>query len=88
MRRYHAEVPLIRKRAAEYLRSITASGQAEAGGPPVGQFRKAWRCGGCCRSRCQLCHPEKYPRRLPTRREVQAARDLHDEWISMAEDRR
>lgn len=37
--------------------------------PPVGVFRKAKRAGGCSKVRCQLCHPEKNPKRLLTRKE-------------------
>jgi len=30
-----------------------------------------WKSGiGCGKTRCQLCHPEKYPKRIPTRQEL------------------
>lgn len=37
----------------------------------VGRYRKAARCGGCGRARCQVCHHEKFPKRIPTRQERQ-----------------
>jgi hypothetical protein len=37
--------------------------------PQIGVFRKARRAGGCGKSRCQLCHPEKNPKRRLTLKE-------------------
>lgn len=42
---------------------------------PVGRYRKAARCSGCGRARCQVCHPEKFPKRIPTRQEKQPWKD-------------
>lgn len=44
----------------------------------IGRYRKSLRCYGCGRLRCQLCHPEKFPKRIPTLREKLVDQDLRD----------
>jgi hypothetical protein len=46
--------------------------------PAAGKFRKSVRCAGCGRARCQVCHPEKFPKRIPTMKEQQAQYDWRD----------
>lgn len=87
MRRYHAEKHIIENRAKKY-RQINAGWLEFDTAPRAnreqsdhviedGQFRKSRRCGGCGRSKCQVCHPEKYPKRIPTRQELQAQKDFN-----------
>lgn len=73
MKRYHDEKHIIDKRIKNY-RLINAGWSPE----PVikaGRYRKSLRCGGCGRARCQVCHPEKYPKRKPTKKEIQFKKD-------------
>ncbi len=86
MQRYHAERTLMRKRASLRRMSDVASGLPSVAEPPAGRFRKALRCGGCRRTRCQLCHYEKFPKRIPTRREIQTASDLEDATGAVGDD--
>lgn len=80
MKRYHEEKHIIERRVATYKQLGGYLGpQHDKYVPDTGKFRKALRCAGCGRSRCQLCHPEKYPKRTPTRHELQARRDFHEE---------
>lgn len=44
--------------------------------PPAGHFRKSRRAGGCGKSRCQICHPEKFPVRKLSRQEIKANYDF------------
>lgn len=84
MKRYHAEKHIIENRIKRY-RQLNASWlefgtRMEQRGQPLddiepGRYRKSLRCSGCGRSRCQVCHPEKYPKRIPTRQEIQAKLD-------------
>lgn len=80
MRRYHEEKHIIARRSKKY-RQINAGWlpRSDVDGKSHiiddGQFRKSMRCGGCTRARCQVCHPEKYPKRIPTRKEAQAHYD-------------
>lgn len=81
MRRYHEEKHIIENRFKKY-RQINSS-WLEFGSwrekanfdIETGRYRKSMRCGGCTRARCQVCHPEKYPKRIPTRKETQARYD-------------
>lgn len=82
MRRYHEEKHLIENRIKKF-RQLNSS-WLEFGNwrektrfdIEPGKYRKTMRCSGCTRARCQVCHPEKYPKRIPTRKEIQA---LHDD---------
>lgn len=76
MKRYHAEKHIIENRAKQRRRLDAAFGVNPEYAPEPGRFRKALRCSGCTRARCQVCHPEKYPKRIPTRQERQ---DYHDD---------
>lgn len=76
MRRYHEEKHIIENRAHQYKQLGGYFGpQHDRYVPPAGRFRKTVRCAGCTRARCQVCHPEKYPKRIPTRQEQQAKND-------------
>jgi hypothetical protein len=72
MRRYHQEKHIIEKRRDEARR---AHGDEYC---KPGRYRKTHI--GCNRASCQLCHPEKFPKRIPTKQELQAQKDLkqHD----------
>lgn len=77
MKRYHEEKHLIDKRVRQYKQLAGWMGEALDNKyvPTVGKFRKSMRCTGCGRARCQICHPEKFPKRIPTRKEQQAKYD-------------
>ena len=85
MKRYHQEKHIIARRIKQH-RQINAAwfelaGVAEAAAlnaKEAGRYRKTLRSCGCTRARCQVCHPEKYPKRVRTRREQQARRDWAD----------
>lgn len=80
MKRYHEEKHISANRVAAYKQlSGYLSPQHDRYVPDTGRFRKTLRCAGCGRARCQLCHPEKYPKRTPTRQELQARRDFQEE---------
>lgn len=80
MKRYHAEKHIAENRISMYKQLGRYMGPPDAQYvPKAGKFRKTLRCGGCGRARCQLCHPEKYPKRIPTRQELQARRELNEE---------
>lgn len=80
MKRYHEEKHIIGRRVQLYKQLGGYEGlQPARYVPDIGKFRKSLRCSGCGRARCQVCHPEKFPKRIPTRREQQARRDLHEE---------
>lgn len=68
MKRYHEEKHIIGRRCVEHQSAF----HHETDRP--GRFRKTHI--GCNRASCQLCHPEKYPRRIPTRKELQAKKDF------------
>jgi len=83
MKRYHEEKHILENRAKK-KKQLSASMdiwlQSLQNGQPVpvietGRYRKTMRCGGCARPRCQLCHPDKYPKRIPTRKEKQTDYD-------------
>ena len=89
MKRYHEERHIAENRV-KLRRTINASmtvfeNSFPPGKPlivyskpdPVGRYRKTARCGGCTRARCQVCHPEKFPRRTPTRQEQRPWGDGH-----------
>lgn len=61
MKRYHEERHIIERRAQEYRTAYEHSPRK------VGRFRKTHI--GCNKASCQLCHPEKFPRRQPTLQE-------------------
>lgn len=79
MKRYHEEQRLIEKRVKQYRR---INAWLQSAGPDTnqkeiepGRYRKTLRCAGCGRSRCQICHSDKFPKRTPTRQEQQAKLD-------------
>lgn len=82
MKRYHEEKHIIENRVKQY-RQLNANwlefglwnGQKDFG-IEDGRYRKSMRCAGCGRARCQVCHPEKYPKRIPTRQELQSKKDF------------
>jgi hypothetical protein len=77
MRRYHEEKHIIEKRAQLYKQLGGYLGpQHDHYVPAVGRFRKTLRCSGCGRARCQVCHPDKFPKRKLTRKEQQANKDF------------
>lgn len=70
MKRYHEERHIIERRVRLYKQLGGYEGpQHDRYVPNTGKFRKSLRCSGCNRAACQLCHPEKFPRRIPTRKE-------------------
>jgi hypothetical protein len=71
MKRYHEEQHIVARRERQYVSAHEHSPRTP------GRFRKTHI--GCNRASCQLCHPEKFPRRIPTRKEQQALRDLNPE---------
>lgn len=77
MQRYHTEKHISENRVKLYKRLGGYIGSPhDQYVPNTGRFRKSLRCAGCGRAGCQLCHPEKYPKRQPTRKEQQATSDL------------
>lgn len=87
MKRYHEEKHIIENRIKKYNqlnaswlefgRRVSA-GRGDNPNFDAGRYRKSLRCSGCGRSRCQVCHPEKYPKRIPTRKELQAKKDFQN----------
>jgi hypothetical protein len=76
MKRYHEEQHLIQQRVQLYKQLGGYLGaQHDKYVPVSGRFRKTLRCNGCGRARCSLCHPEKFPKRQPTRQERKATLD-------------
>lgn len=71
MRRYHEEKHIIDKRMAECRQRYGYDCQKPS------HYRKTHN--GCNKASCQLCHPEKYPKRKPTRKELQAKKDENDQ---------
>lgn len=69
MKRYHEEKHIIDKRREE-ARSRYGYDHGKAG-----RYRKTHN--GCNKAGCHLCHPEKNPKRQPTRQELQAKKDTH-----------
>lgn len=74
MKRAQEERHLAAQRQKMYVQLVcTDTDAAEASAYSrrikTGRFRKSLRAGGCGNSRCQLCHPEKYPKRIPTLKE-------------------
>lgn len=81
MKRYHEEKHIIENRVKMYKKLSGHLGPDDNKYVPVvGRFRKSFRCSGCGRARCQVCHPEKYPKRIPTRKEIQANDYSADSW--------
>jgi hypothetical protein len=80
MKRYHEEQHIIANRVKRYKQLGGYLGpQHDKYVPAAGRFRKTIRCNGCGRAGCQLCHPDKFPKRKPTRQERQAQRDFNNE---------
>lgn len=82
MKRYHEEKHIIERRIkqhrhinAAWLEFEASAEAAAANAREAGRYRKTLRSCGCTRARCQACHPEKYPKRIPTRKEQQAKYD-------------
>lgn len=67
MRRYHEEKHIIDRRATESKQVYGYVSNKSS------RYRKTHN--GCNKASCQLCHPEKYPKRIPTRKEQQAKYD-------------
>jgi len=61
MRRHRSKIPVNR-----YMNEVC-----------VTQSRFKHKAGDCGHSRCGQCHPNKFPKRVPTRKEVQHGQD-HD----------
>jgi hypothetical protein len=79
MKRYHEEKHITENRVKMYKRIAGYDGPQHAVYvPDTGRFRKTLRCAGCGRARCQLCHSDKFPKRIPTRKEQQAKDDLNE----------
>jgi hypothetical protein len=79
MKRYEEEKQLIKTRIKQYkLIGGYAGPQHDQFVPSAGHFRKTLRCMGCGRSRCQLCHSDKYPKRKPTRQEQENWQERDD----------
>lgn len=68
MRRYHEEKHIIDSRREE-ARNRHGYDHGKAG-----RYRKTHN--GCNAAACQLCHPEKFPKRIPTKQELQTQEDL------------
>jgi hypothetical protein len=75
MKRYHEELHILQGRAKKHKELQIVFDTIPVHSPDPGRFRKALRCGGCGVARCQVCHPDKYPKRIPTRQEQTAKRD-------------
>lgn len=43
-----------------------------------GRYDKT-KAGDCGNTECRLCHPEKYPRRIPTPEEVAVLKQLNED---------
>lgn len=67
MRRYHEEKHIIAKRMTECRQRYGYEHKNPS------HYRKTHN--GCNRAACQICHPEKFPKRIPTRKEQQAKID-------------
>jgi hypothetical protein len=69
MKRYHEEKHIIERRREE--------ARCAYGWEPnkPGRYRKTHI--GCNVAACQCCHPEKFPKRIPTRKEKQSQQDLN-----------
>ena len=70
MKRYHEEKHIIGRRRKE------SKNMHNYDPPTPGRLRKTHI--GCNRAACQLCHPEKYPKRIPTHKEQQAKKEITD----------
>lgn len=70
MKRYHEEKHIIERRMAEWkwLRGFTCEKPSHC--------RKTHN--GCNKASCHLCHPDKYPKRIPTRQEIQTKKDVNN----------
>jgi hypothetical protein len=79
MKRYHEEKHIVDNRVRRFKQlTAYADPEHEIFVPDPGRFRKTLRCAGCGRARCQLCHSDKFPKRIPTRKEQQAKDDLKE----------
>ena len=80
MKRYHEEKHIIDNRVRKYKEIAGWLDPSDTRFlPDAGRFRKSLRCAGCGRARCQVCHPEKFPKRQPTRQEIQFKKHA-DSW--------
>jgi hypothetical protein len=80
MKRYHEEKHIIDNRVRKYKKIAGWLDPSDTRFlPDAGRFRKSIRCAGCGRARCQVCHPEKFPKRQPTRQEIQFKKNA-DSW--------
>jgi hypothetical protein len=80
MKRYHEEKHIIDNRVRKYKEIAGWLDPLDTRFlPDAGRFRKSLRCAGCGRARCQVCHPEKFPKRQPTRQEIQFKKNA-DSW--------
>lgn len=70
MKRYHEEKHIIDRRAAESKQMWGYESKN------LSRYRKTHN--GCNKASCQLCHPEKYPKRIPTAKELQSKKDLEN----------
>lgn len=70
MKRYHEEKHIIGRRLKEN-RSTSSFND-----PKPGRLRKTHL--GCNKASCQLCHPEKFPKRIPTKQELQSKKELKE----------
>jgi len=84
MKRYHSETHIL-KRRAKIRRQLELFFYTDDNLPDTGRFRKSLRVAGCGGSSCQLCHPEKYPKRILTRKELQAKRDEREAFYDTAD---
>ena len=77
MRRYHAEKHIIKRRikiAQEMIGHVFGEWSDPVFKP--GRYRKTHTGGN--KAACQLCHPEKNPKRIPTRQELQSQKDFQN----------
>lgn len=70
MKRYHEEKHIIARRMAECRQWYGYNFQKPS------HYRKTHN--GCNKASCQMCHPDKHPKRIPTRKELQARKDFNE----------
>jgi hypothetical protein len=87
MKRYHEEKKLMESRAKAYRQinsgwlsySVPNTGPSDREEIEVGRYRKALRCGGCGRARCQVCHSDKFPKRKLTHKEIKSLQSFREQ---------
>lgn len=77
MKRYHEEKNILENRT-KLRRHLLWSLSGKWPEVEAGRFRKSLRCAGCTRARCQVCHPEKYPKRQLTIKEQKSNYDFKE----------